>query len=218
VSSSFAAEGLLEAKPLDAGLTFAGLARGEGAVVLIATGFDGVGRLDSLSVGLCPGLGLGTVLLGEPEMVFGVTVLDLRSVGLARSEEGPSWFLPEYGPAVAGRGAISGRRLTGLIGATDIPPCDKFDGSARGRVAGAVAVDELDIVDEPDTDRTGDIEAIADPGRAGRVLLARAFFCANMASLSDGFELAPIVLFDSPKPGRGAGSAFLGEFGLLGSF
>ena len=58
---------------------------------------------------------------------------------------------------------------------------------------------------------------MADSGRAGRFLVAwAAFFCANIVSLNEG--LPPMVLFDSPKPGRAAGSAFFGEFGLFGSF
>jgi hypothetical protein len=99
-----------------------------------------------------------------------------------------------------------------------MPPCDKFDASARGREVGAEAADECDALDEPDTDRTGEIVAMADPGRAGRFRVARAFFCASIASLKDGFELVPIVLFERPIPGRAAGSVFLGELGLLGSF
>jgi hypothetical protein len=99
-----------------------------------------------------------------------------------------------------------------------MPPCDKFDASARGREVGAEAAEECDALDEPDTDRTGEMVAMADPGRAGRFRVARAFFCASIASLKDGFELAPIVLFERPIPGRATGSIFLGELGLLGSF
>lgn len=160
-----------------AGLAFAGLPRGEGPVAALGTmGFEGVGKLDSLCVGLCPGLGLGTVLLGDPEIVLGVIAFDFTSPGLDRSDEGPSWFLPEYGPAVAGLGAISGRRLVGRMGATDIPPCARFVGSARERVAGAVELDVLDAVEEPDTERIGVTVAIADPGRVGIARVAKAFF------------------------------------------
>jgi hypothetical protein len=57
---------------------------------------------------------------------------------------------------------------------------------------------------------------MAEPGRAGRFLAARfALFWAIIVSLRLGFP-ADIVLFDRPKPGRGA-SPFLGELGLLGS-
>lgn len=58
---------------------------------------------------------------------------------------------------------------------------------------------------------------MADPGRAGKFLVASAFFWANIVSLRDGFE-PPIVLFDNPRPGLTAPSTFLGELGLFGSF
>jgi hypothetical protein len=66
--------------------------------------------------------------------------------------------------------------------------------------------------------RAGEKWDIADPGRAGRFLAAiAAFFCANIVSLREGFEL-PIVLLERPSPGRAATSGFLGELGLFGSF
>ena len=70
-----------------------------------------------------------------------------------------------------------------------------------------------------DPGRCGDIVAIAEPGRTGKFFTARAFFCANIVSLSDGFDAVDIVLFEKPMPGRATGSApFLGELGLFGSF
>jgi hypothetical protein len=140
-------------------------------------------------------------------MVFGVAAFALTSTGLNRSDATSSRFLPEYGPAVAGRGAISGRRLAGRIGATDIPPW----GSARVRVVVAGAVDAVTEL------RIGVILAIADPGRAGIFLEANAFFWAIMVSLSEDFGGPPIVLFERPRPGRATGSALFGELGLLGS-
>jgi hypothetical protein len=73
-----------------------------------------------------------------------------------------------------------------------------------------LAADELEVV------RTGEICAIAEPGRAGRLFFVvnAAFFCAIRVSRRLG--LLDIVLLDIPRPGRG-GSAFLGEFGLFGS-
>lgn len=68
--------------------------------------------------------------------------------------------------------------------------------------------------------RCGDIVAIAEPGRTGRFFTARAFFCANIASLSEGFDEVVIVLFEKPIPGRAAtgSAALLDALGLLGSF
>lgn len=103
------------------------------------------------------------------------------------------------------------------MGATEIPPWDDVV-SGRVRVAGfGAVVDVVDACDDPEFDRTGEIVAIADPGLGGRFLELIAFFWANIASLSEGFELV-IVLLDRPKPGRGAGSDFLGELGFAGSF
>jgi hypothetical protein len=149
-------------------------------------------------------------------MVLGVTVFDFTSGGLVRT----SWFLPEYGPAVAGLGANSGRLLAGLIGAADIPACDFPNVSALDRVAETVAVLAEVVVtpDEPDTVRTGDTAAMAEPGRGGKFFAVRALFWAIMVSLSEGLELVPIVLFEKPSPGRGAGSDLTVAFGLCGSF
>lgn len=57
------------------GLGLAGLPAGD----LGPGNFVGVGRLDSLEVGLCPGRVLGSVRLGDPTMVLGVT--GLRACG-----------------------------------------------------------------------------------------------------------------------------------------
>lgn len=82
--------------------------------------------------------------------------------------------------------------------------------------------DTFDVVDEDETVRMGENEDMAEPGLAGRVLLAAkaafAFFCASIVSLSEGFG-GPVVLLEKPKPGRtAAGSGFLGELGLSGEF
>lgn len=92
--------------------------------------------------------------------------------------------------------------------------------SALARVVDAVvvAVDAADVLDEPETVRIGEIVAIAEPGRAGSVLVVKALFWAIMVSLSEGFELLPIVLFEKPSPGLTAGSVLAGAFGLCGSF
>lgn len=76
----------------------------------------------------------------------------------------------------------------------------------------------METVDEDETVRTGEKLDIAEPGRAGKFLLAiRAFFWAIIASLTEGFG-GP-VLFENPSPGLAAtGAAFLGEFGLSGAF
>jgi hypothetical protein len=79
----------------------------------------------------------------------------------------------------------------------------------------------FEAVDDDETVRTGENVDIADPGRAGRFLLAiAAFFCANIVSLREGFGgPPPLVLFENPSPGRTVtASAFLGEFGLSGAF
>lgn len=138
------------------GRVFAGLTRGEGADLAVVS-FDGEGRLDSLAVAVWPGLGLWAVRLAEvPVIVFGVTAgLDRTFAGgLPFSEDGWSWLLTEYGPAVAGRAAISGRLLVGLMGATDNPP------GAAARVDSGrclvVPVEEPDVVDEFDTVLAGE--------------------------------------------------------------
>jgi hypothetical protein len=101
-------------------------------------------------------------------MVLDVVDLDLVSGGLAST----LWFLPEYGPAVAGRGAISGRFRPGLMGAAEIPPWTLLELSALVRVV----CGPVDEVVELDAFLTGDMAAIADPGRAGSVLAAKALF------------------------------------------
>lgn len=77
----------------------------------------------------------------------------------------------------------------------------------------------LDAVEELEAVRIGENEDIAEPGRAGKTLLAiAAFFCASIVSLNDGFG-GPVVLLENPKPGRTfVTSGFLGEFGLSGAF
>lgn len=175
--------------------------------------------LDSLAVDTWPGRVLGAVRLGDPEIVFGVAVLDFAfsGGGLVCSFDGPSCVLTEYGPAVAGRGAISGLLLAGRIGATDMPPWDFAALSGRVRVVEAAACEDDIFDDVLDTFRAGVTVAMAEPGREGRFLVDKAFFCANMVSLNEGFELV-VVLFERPSGARAAGSAFFGEFGLLGSF
>lgn len=73
------------------GLGFGGLALVGEAGPLAAASFEGVDMLVSLSVAAWPGRVLGAVLLGDPDIVFGVIVLCLElSPGLVRSVEGPS--------------------------------------------------------------------------------------------------------------------------------
>jgi hypothetical protein len=106
------------------------------------------------------------------------------------------------------------------MGATDIPlALTEMVGSALVRVA-VGRVDELEGWDEVDEDvdvvLTGEKWDMADPGRAGRFFVAIvAFFWAIMVSLRLGL-LGPMVLFDSPRPGR-ADSTFWVGLGLLGS-
>ncbi len=168
---------------------------------------------DSLAVAAWPGRVLGAVLLGDPDIVLGVIALDLILSGLDRSPDGPSWLRTEYGPAVAGRAAISGRLLAGRMGATDMPPCDFIADSGRTRVPGC----DEEAADVVGAVRIGDSVAIADPGLAGRFLVAKAFFCAITVSRNEGLEL-PMVLLERPKPGRATGSDFFGTFGLPRSF
>ena len=80
-------------------------------------------------------------------------------------------------------------------------------------------VDDADTFEDVETVRMGEKVDIAEPGRAGRFLLAIvAFFWANIVSLREGFG-GPVVLLENPKPGRAAtASAFFGEFGLSGAF
>jgi hypothetical protein len=122
VKSSCAFDGLLPLteEPATA-LGRAGLPLGEAVTLCVPIVFVGVGRLDSLTVATWPGRELGAVRLGVTPRVLGVTaVLDLTVLGgLLVSVEG--WPRTEYGPAVAGRGAISGRLLPGLTGAPDKP-------------------------------------------------------------------------------------------------
>lgn len=95
---------------------FTGLVAGED---FACVNLVGVGILDSLAVGLCAGLAFATVLLGVVPMVLVVTAFGLAGGGLISVSVPPR---TEYGPAVAGRGAISGRFLVGRTGATESPP------------------------------------------------------------------------------------------------
>lgn len=192
------------------GLVLAGLAVGD----LGAGSFVGVGRLDSLEVGLCPGLVLANVRLGDPTMVLGVT--GLRTCGGLESIDCSPLRL-SYGPAVLGRGGMSGRFLApGRTGAPDSPP-------AFGRVAVDGAVEAFDVPDTVRVGRGGEI-SMADPGRGRDGSIAEpglaamaAFLAANIVSRIEGL-LVPIVLRENPIPGRTAGSVRLGAFGLCGSF
>lgn len=118
---------------------------------------------------------------------------------------------------MAGLAAISGLFLVGLMGAPDKPPPpDARVDSGRVRTDVVVAADMLEVVD---TVLTGEKCAIAEPGRAGRFLDAKALFCANIVSRRLGLpEL--MVLLENPRPGRGgpASVRLLFEFGLWGSF
>lgn len=190
-----------------------GLAVGDGEPFGLAN-LVGVGRLESLVVGLWPSFGLsGTVRLGDPIMVLGVTAF-LTCGGLPSLGSSPPRV--SYGPAVLGRGGIAGR-LTGLTGAPDKPP-------ALGRVAVDGAVVDPDAFETPDAVRIarGGENSIADPGLGRDVSMAEpgletAARWALMVSLIEG-GLVPIVLRESPKPGRAATSDGPGPFGLFGSF
>ena len=121
---------------------------------------------------------------------------------------------------MAGLAASSGRRFVGRIGATDMPP----EFTARvdsGRWRGLMGFTGSEAPELPlALFLTGEKADMADPGRAGRFLVARlaAFFCAITVSLREGLP-DPMVLFESPIPGRLGGTApFLGELGLFGSF
>ena len=90
-------------------------------------------------------------------------------------------------------------------------------------LVGGLAAGAVECEDAFDAVRTGEICAIAEPGRGGKFLLATllaallpalALFCASIASRR--LDLLPVVLFDKLLAGR-AVSVFLGEFGLLGS-
>lgn len=147
-------------------------------------------------------------------MVLVVTAFGLAGGGLISVSVPPR---TEYGPAVAGRGAISGRFLVGLTGAPESPPL--VIGFWRVAVDGAAVLAEA--VEAPETARVvrgGEKWAMADPGLTGRFFVAKAFFWAIMVSLSDGLAPTPIVLREKPSPGRATGSAFFGVLGLFGSF
>lgn len=63
-----------------------------------------------------------------------------------------------------------------------------------------------------ETERIGENDDMADPGRAGGFLAAiAAFFWANIVSRRDGFG-GPVVLLENPSPGRATTvSVFFGE-------
>ena len=123
----------------------------------------------------------------------------------------------EYGPAVAGLAAISGRLRVGRTGAPDTPEW------ARPRTVEVVeAVVAADAVEVVEATLTGEKCDIADPGLCGRLFLfvaKLALFCAIIVSLNDGLEDAPSVLLETPNPGRAPppGSLLGGELGLLES-
>lgn len=166
-------------------------------------------------MGLCPGLVLASVRFGEPTIVLGVT--GLRTCGGLESIDCSPLRL-SYGPAVLGRGGISGRFLApGLTGAPERPP-------AFGRVTVDGAVEAFDTPETVRVGRGGDI-SMADPGRVGRdgsmaepgLAAMAAFLAAAIVSLMEGLDV-PIVLRENPMPGRTEGSVRLGAFGLDGSF
>lgn len=97
------------------------------------------------------------------------------------------------------------------------PALTEMVGSPRVLVPAGLA-DAAGWLDEPDVVRTGEMCAMAEPGRAGRFLAASALFWASMASRRLGL-LEVMVLLDRPRPGRtgGASADFLGELGLCGS-
>ncbi len=89
-----------------------------------------------------------------------------------------------------------------------------------GRALTGAASEEAEAVEDVETVLTGENVDMAEPGLAGRFLVAAmaAFFWANIVSLKEGFG-GPLVLFEKPIPGRGAiASAFFGELGLSGAF
>lgn len=104
---------------------FTGLVRGEGPTLLIVL-FAGLvwlelAWLEWLVFGLVVSFLGGLVLLALGVLVFRVLEADGLMVSLLLG----AWpgLLTEYGPAVAGLAAISGRRnLVGRIGATERPP------------------------------------------------------------------------------------------------
>jgi hypothetical protein len=95
-----------------------------------------------------------------------------------------------------------------------MPPALTAIDSGRALVGG-LAAGAVECEDAFDAVRDGEICAIAEPGRAGKFLLAAlALFCASIASRRLG--LLPVVVFDRVPAGR-AVSVFLGELGLLES-
>lgn len=107
------------------------------------------------------------------------------------------------------------------MGATESPPCETAaEGSGRALVVGPSEIfDVADDTEAVEAMRTGENVDIAEPGRAGIFLAAKAaFFWAIIVSRRESFG-GPVVLLEKPSPGRAAtGSAFFGEFGLFGSF
>lgn len=176
----------------------------------------GVGRLDSLVVGWCPGLLGKTVRFGDPIIVLGVAAF-LTCGGLPSPGSVP--LRTSYGPAVFGRGGIFGAVLVlGLTGAPDKPP-------TFGLVAVVGSAVRPDALEAPDAVRMfrGGENSIAEPGlgRDGSMAepgLDIAARWAFIVSLIEG--LVPIVLREKPMPGRAGpvASVRLGVFGLLGSF
>jgi hypothetical protein len=210
-----------------ADLAFPGLDRGEGATLLAVlfaglVWLDWVAYVEWLVFGLAASL-FGLVLLALGVLAFKALLAD-GVVVEAESLLVGAWtgLLTEYGPAVAGL-VIScldtsgfGRIFVGRIGATERPPW--VEDVVSGRILTGAA-SEVDDVEVEETVRTGENADIAEPGRAGRFLLARAaFFWAAIVSLREGFG-GPDMLLEKPRPGRPPlASAFLGEFGLSGAF
>lgn len=126
--------------------------------------------------------GLGANFLGLVLLALGVLAFNVLDVdGLVAVPDSllvGAWtgLLTEYGPAVAGL-VISGlgtsglgRILAGRVGAAESPPWALASGRS---LAGATS----NAVEVPETVRIGDSADIAEPGRAGRFLLAiTAFF------------------------------------------
>jgi hypothetical protein len=106
------------------------------------------------------------------------------------------------------------RNFVGRVGAAERPPWETALVSWRSLTG---AASEFDAAEVEETVRMGISADIAEPGRAGRFLLAiAAFFWAAIASLREGFG-GPDTLLEKLEPGRlPPASPFLGELGLSG--
>lgn len=127
--------------------------------------------------------GLAANLFGLVLLTLGVLAFSgLLAEGVVEGAESllvGAWTgrLTEYGPAVAGL-AISGldtsgfgRIFVGRIGATERPPWAEV---VSGRILTGAASEFDDEVEVEETVRTGENADMAEPGRAGRFLLAMA--------------------------------------------